>query len=175
MGEIEVRLKEGYVNEFLTTVTGYIIRHETWTKVNDNDTEIRQLLNQGRILEVKGADTLRTKIIMDKPSDTTLKGTITTQSLAHNESTINKTKGENKMTEENPNPAPEEQPVEEPKEEPAPEPQPEAAPEEPKPEETGNPEPAPETPPQPEPNPEPEEEKKEEPANDNPEPSPSQN
>jgi hypothetical protein len=112
MGEIEVRLKEGYVNEFLTTVTGYIIRHKTWTKVNDNDTEIRQLLNQGRILEVKGADTLREKIIMDSPPKNTLKGTITTQSLADNDKTISE------MKEKAAEKTPEEEPKEEPNDEP---------------------------------------------------------
>jgi len=121
MGEIEVRLKKSYVNEFLTTVTGYIVRHETWTKVEDADSEIRQLLNQGQILEVKGAESLKEKIIMDSPPKDTIKGMMTTQSLEHNDRTFNKMKGENKMPEEeNPNPAPEEQPVE---------PQPETAPE----------------------------------------------
>lgn len=182
MGEIEVRLKESYVNEFLTTVTGYIIRHKIWTKVNDADSEIRQLLNQGQILEVKGAQSLREKIIMDSPPKDTLKGTITTKSLESNEKTIEKIKGENKMSEEeNPSPTPEEQPKPEAQpeaeapaeapseEEPA---EPEAAPAEPEapaeeaPEAEAKPEEAPAEEPKAEEEPKPD---------DNPAPSPSEN
>lgn len=73
MGEIEVMLADDYPNQFITTVSGYIIRRNEWTKVNEDDGEIRILLQQNRLIKVKGEESLRQKIIIDGIPPNTIK------------------------------------------------------------------------------------------------------
>ena len=69
---MKVRLKESYNNEILTTLSGYIIRKGEWTEVNEEDFEIKRLLEQPNIFE-KFSGELKGEIIKDSPPKDTIK------------------------------------------------------------------------------------------------------
>ena len=67
---VKVRLNEGYNNEVITTMSGYIIRKKEWTEVNEEDFEIKRLLIQPGILEKSNG---KEEIIKDEPPKDTFK------------------------------------------------------------------------------------------------------
>jgi hypothetical protein len=94
MGKIEVRLSNKYNNEFMTTTTGYIIRKEQWTEVDEEDFEISKLIIQKGMLEVRGEDTLKNKIILDIPDGKTIKEVVGEKVMEENRKAIKEHKHE---------------------------------------------------------------------------------
>ena len=118
MGKIEVRLKDNYQNEFLTTMAGAIIRHGEWVEVDENDLEIKSLLDQDHAIEVRGVDTMKDKIIIDEAPKDSIKEVVSKDAVKENERVIEEKK-EPAPVEKEPAPAEEDFPTEDkPEEEP---------------------------------------------------------
>lgn len=88
MGKIEIRLREEYPNEFITTLSGRIIRHKEWLEVDENEYEIAQLLRNAVQLEVKGIESLKQKIILDTVPQNTIKEVVSQEAIKHNQEVI---------------------------------------------------------------------------------------
>jgi len=88
MGKIDVKLKDKYPNQFITTITGYAIKRNEWTEVEEYDIEISQLLKDNTTLDVKGEDSLKSKIILDMPSTKTIKEVVSKEAMKQNEEVL---------------------------------------------------------------------------------------
>lgn len=64
MGKIEVRLRENYPNQFVTTMAGAVIKKAEWTEVDEDDYEVRHFLETDTVLEVRGKEDMEKKIIL---------------------------------------------------------------------------------------------------------------
>lgn len=64
MGKIEVRLRSGYPNQFVTTMAGAIIKKEEWSLVDEEDYEVRHFLETDTVIEVRGKEDMEKKIIL---------------------------------------------------------------------------------------------------------------
>jgi len=99
MGKIEVKLREDYKGEFITTIIGNVIKKDCWTEVEEDQPEVAQLLRNGNSLMVKGIETLQEKVILDDVPKNTIKEVAVKEVMAENEAVIEKLKGEPKNDE----------------------------------------------------------------------------
>ena len=74
---MEAKLKENYPNDFLTTMLGLVFRKDSWTTFTSHDIEVRNLLEQPNILELKDKKLSENTIINDDVTKKTIKEVIT--------------------------------------------------------------------------------------------------